>query len=91
MSSGVMKSRFSIAALARAILRNASDPPSAMSVVHGYPQARYGLGASGAVFGILLAFGMAWLTKGVAILKAAFRELDGAQGRVAHENELLEV
>jgi len=28
---------------------------------------------------------------GVAILKAAFRELDGAQGRVAHENELLEV
>jgi hypothetical protein len=27
----------------------------------------------------------------VAILKAAFRELDGAQGRVAHENELLEV
>jgi enoyl-CoA hydratase/carnithine racemase len=29
--------------------------------------------------------------EGVAILKAAFRELDGAQGRVAHENELLEV
>jgi enoyl-CoA hydratase/carnithine racemase len=29
--------------------------------------------------------------QGVAILKAAFRELDGAQGRVAHENELLEV
>lgn len=28
---------------------------------------------------------------GVMILKAAFRELDGAQGRVAHENELLEV
>ncbi len=28
---------------------------------------------------------------GVSILKAAFRELDGAQGRVAHENELLEV
>jgi len=28
---------------------------------------------------------------GMAILKAAFRELDGAQGRVAHENELLEV
>jgi hypothetical protein len=27
----------------------------------------------------------------VRILKAAFRELDGAQGRVAHENELLEV
>ncbi|MDP2709847.1 MAG: enoyl-CoA hydratase/isomerase family protein [Solirubrobacteraceae bacterium] len=27
--------------------------------------------------------------EGVAILKAAFRELDGAQGRVAHENELL--
>jgi enoyl-CoA hydratase/carnithine racemase len=29
--------------------------------------------------------------EGVALLKAAFRELDGAQGRVAHENELLEV
>jgi len=29
--------------------------------------------------------------EGVQILKAAFRELDGAQGRVAHENELLEV
>ena len=29
--------------------------------------------------------------EGVRILKAAFRELDGAQGRVAHENELLEV
>ena len=29
--------------------------------------------------------------EGVSILKAAFRELDGAQGRVAHENELLEV
>ena len=29
--------------------------------------------------------------EGVHILKAAFRELDGAQGRVAHENELLEV
>lgn len=29
--------------------------------------------------------------EGVMILKAAFRELDGAQGRVAHENELLEV
>jgi len=29
--------------------------------------------------------------QGVASLKAAFRELDGAQGRVAHENELLEV
>jgi enoyl-CoA hydratase/carnithine racemase len=28
--------------------------------------------------------------EGVALLKAAFRELDGAQGRVAHENELLE-
>ena len=28
---------------------------------------------------------------GVTLLKAAFRELDGAQGRVAHENELLEV
>lgn len=28
---------------------------------------------------------------GVALLKAAFRELDGAQGRVAHENELLDV
>jgi enoyl-CoA hydratase/carnithine racemase len=29
--------------------------------------------------------------EGVALLKAAFRELDGAQGRVAHETELLEV
>ena len=29
--------------------------------------------------------------EGVHILKSAFRELDGAQGRVAHENELLEV
>ena len=29
--------------------------------------------------------------EGVHILKEAFRELDGAQGRVAHENELLEV
>jgi enoyl-CoA hydratase/carnithine racemase len=29
--------------------------------------------------------------EGVRILKAAFRELYGAQGRVAHENELLEV
>ena len=29
--------------------------------------------------------------EGVAVVKAAFRELDGAQGRVAHENELLEV
>jgi enoyl-CoA hydratase/carnithine racemase len=29
--------------------------------------------------------------EGVALLKAAFRELDGAQRRVAHENELLEV
>ena len=29
--------------------------------------------------------------EGVQILKSAFRELDGAQGRVAHENELLEV
>jgi enoyl-CoA hydratase/carnithine racemase len=28
---------------------------------------------------------------GVHILKEMFRELDGAQGRVAHENELLEV
>lgn len=28
---------------------------------------------------------------GVRTLKLAFRELDGAQGRVAHENELLEV
>src|ERR1700710_55652 len=29
--------------------------------------------------------------EGVHILKEAFRELDGRQGRVAHENELLEV
>jgi len=29
--------------------------------------------------------------EGVHILKEMFRELDGAQGRVAHENELLEV
>ena len=29
--------------------------------------------------------------EGVRILMTAFRELDGAQGRVAHENELLEV
>ncbi len=29
--------------------------------------------------------------EGIRTLKLAFRELDGAQGRVAHENELLEV
>ena len=29
--------------------------------------------------------------EGVRTLKLAFRELDGAQGRVAHENELLEI
>lgn len=29
--------------------------------------------------------------EGVRILKAAFRELEGTQGRVTHESELLEV
>jgi enoyl-CoA hydratase/carnithine racemase len=38
----------------------------------------------------LAAHGAAHAPQGVASLKTAFRELDGAQGRVAHENELLE-
>ena len=39
----------------------------------------------------LVAHVAAHAPQGISLLKAAFRELDGAQGRVAHENELLEV
>lgn len=64
-----------------------AEEAAAIGLVHDTVPAKFAEGAALR----LAAHVAAHAPEGVRILKAAFRELDGAQGRVAHENELLEV